>query len=309
MPFWIGILWMEFSGPANQATIRFNWVIQWFGSLPIKIPYILWFNNFESYPFDKPKNPLPKKCHITTCFGLTLHFHSITSAPNVLSASMSTALWPVAIVHPSVALVFQGRNPQNAPGKWTCFFSLFLNLSFSPVEILFIPVPGHQKIHPKGGAVFHPDCFEWVMPLWCHANPPCEHVVQEWKYMTESVMNESRIQKHCRALHCSFDWTNDSFSSALMVALHVITFAPNAPASWKRPKAWAHSLRHSHCTYVTMEAAKHGEISGDPRYEALLTGRDAAAQSDDVCLHAYPAWQHDFWMVFTAVLSTEAWRN
>lgn len=40
---------------------------------------------------------------------------------------------------------------------------------------------------------------------------------------------------------------------------------------------------------VTMEAAKHGEISCDPRYEALLTGRDAAAQSDDVCLHAYPA--------------------
>lgn len=74
-----------------------------------------------------------------------------------------------------------------------------------------------------------------------------------------------------------------------MVALHVITFAPDAPASWKRPKAWAHSLRHSHCKYVTMEAAKHGEISCDPRYEALLTGRDAAAQSDDVCLHAYPA--------------------
>ena len=126
-----------------------------------------------------------------------------------------------------------------------------LNLPGSPVKILFIPVPGHQKIHPKGGAVFHPDCLNG----WCHCDAmqtPLANMLyrNENTWLSQSWMSqESNSIVGLYTLHCSVDWTNDSFSNALMVALHVITFAPDAPASWKRPKAWAHSLRHSHCKY------------------------------------------------------------
>ncbi len=226
-------------------------------------------------------------------------FYSIPSAPNVLSASMSIAVWPVAIVHPSVALIFHGRNPEKA-SAWTVV--VFFSGNFSRGKPVY-PSSRASKIQPKGDSQDFIQTF-WMGDAmsWYHAKKTPECASKSWLKKSKSIFS---------ALIFFVDWTNNSFSNALMVALHVITFAPDAPASWKRPKAWAHSSNRD--TYSTPMSRWNFVRSTSwitvPRYQALLTGRDAAAQSDDVCLHAYPAWQHDFLMVFTAVLSTEAWRN